>query len=510
MTTPDVGWDDPTDVDDRGESLIGAVGDAFWRILDDAGAGVVLLATDTTVVWANEALADVVGVQARELVGRTISSWLRLPGVRELGDLEWSDRGTARVRGQVDRPDGRHRVVTVDLWSIAGKSGRHLGWFATVTDRTRRLEAEAKAIAQNARYADLFAHAPVGLSLTTPAGIFIEANDTYHRLLGLEPGSLVGRSITDITVDDDVELSLERMRQLVSGEVEHYSLEKRYRRADGSIMWAELHVAAVHSLDGQVELVIGLINDISDRRRAEHERARAVAELEQRNDDLRDFTAVASHDLKSPLQTIIGYLETLPRTGSVLDESGQLYVDRAVGGARRMERMINGLLAFARSGTAALDPQRLSLDAVVAGVVGRIRTTLAEAGDVDIEIDDDLGSITADRVAIDVVVQNLLVNALRYRREDVGLHIHISAQERDGGTLVHIADNGTGVPVAERETVFAMYHRAEGQRRTGSGIGLATCRRLVDRHGGRIWLEDGIDTGTAVAFWLPGIPTTAA
>lgn len=262
-------------------------------------------------------------------------------------------------------------------------------------------------------YTRLFRGAPVGLALVAPDGTILEANPAYHRLLGYPPGALVGRDVFALTHPDDLERSRAMAERLYAGEVDHYTIEKRYLRADGEPVWILLSVAAVRRDErGGVVLMLGLIQDISERKRAEEALHRSLEELARSNTDLEQFAYTVSHDLKSPLQAVQGCLQTLLRRADGLDETNRELAEHAVGGAQRMHRLIDRLLTLARAQTAPLRPQQVDAAAVADEVLAALA---AEIDAVGAEVDVcPLPTATADPDLLALVLQNLLANALTH------------------------------------------------------------------------------------------------
>lgn len=488
-----------------GDRLLQALSDGFWDILAHAPGGIVAVDRQGVISWTNEEMARITGRPLETLIGSSLGLVLDPEErVESLLGVAVPPRGMTRVSSRVRRPDGSVRLLVCDVWEVR-EGDEALGRFLVIIDETERLEAEARLVARETRYVDVFDNAPVGLAIVSPSGFFIEANAAYHDILDYPHGSLRGRRTSEVTIAEDQPASADRMARMVAGELDGYRLEKRYRRRDGTPVWTELHVSAVRGEAGELRFFVGLINDISRRKQAEVDQARMRRELEERNADLQNFASVASHDLKAPLQNVTGFLEMLVLTvGDALDQTARGYVERAMSGTLRMAELIDAMLAFARSGTNALEPVDVEVEDVLAAIVGRLRSSI-DAVDEGVEIDcRDLGIVHADPAALEIVLQNLLVNAVTYRRGGVPLRIVVETRPAYGVTELRVSDNGRGIAPEEREKVFGMFDRGAGVGK-GSGIGLATVARLVDRHGGSVHVEDGIAGGvTLVVRWPQG------
>ncbi|GAB7190102.1 hypothetical protein NUM3379_08080 [Kineococcus sp. NUM-3379] len=233
--------------------------------------------------------------------------------------------------------------------------------------------------------------------------------------------------------------------------------------------------------------------------------AAAVSELERSNAELGQFAGIASHDLRSPLMVVTGYVEMLAEEyGHLLDEQGRDWIATALKGTARMHELITALLAYAQAGGSGCRRKRTDSGEVCSQAVLDLRAAIREAG-AQVVVRD-LPELFADPVLLRQLLQNLIGNAVKYR--DPGRPCQVLVTARAGGEewTFSVADNGTGIPAELREEVFGMFVQVDPSARTGHGIGLATCQRIVERHGGRIWVEETPGGGTTVRFTLPQRP----
>jgi light-regulated signal transduction histidine kinase (bacteriophytochrome) len=237
---------------------------------------------------------------------------------------------------------------------------------------------------------------------------------------------------------------------------------------------------------------------IDARRELEHRNR----ELERSNEELERFAYAAAHDLKAPLARIEMALAATPRPEG---EEGML-LDVASRGASRMRQLIEDLLVFSAIGRGGSDPEEVDLDELLAQVLADLGAPIAATG-ADVEVSP-LPTAWGHRSLLGQLLQNLVGNSLKFTRSEVTPRIEITGRRtRDGGTQVCVADNGIGVEEPKRAEVFGVFTRLHAtEQYPGSGIGLATCAKVVGHHGGTIHLEDGIDGGIAVVVWLPPAP----
>jgi signal transduction histidine kinase len=224
------------------------------------------------------------------------------------------------------------------------------------------------------------------------------------------------------------------------------------------------------------------------------------AELERSNADLEQFTYIASHDLQEPLRVITGYLELLAdELGDGLGEQAEGWVAKATSTAGRMEALVADLLAYARTGVGTYAPEPVDLDEAFSTAVADLHLVVESAG-ADVRAER-LGSAMGSPTELRRVFQNLVGNSVKYG----GTSVRTTAERSPGFVAVKVSDNGIGVPESDLRRVFGMFERVEGQPYPGTGLGLAVCRRLVERAGGHIWMERNRSGGVSVTFTLPAV-----
>ena len=279
------------------------------------------------------------------------------------------------------------------------------------------------------------------------------------------------------------------------------------RAPDGTLCGRLCVFEAVHWLGVLADLVTGVLAlERTGRRlgRAVGELEQTRAELVRSNDQLAAFAGQVSHDLRGPLAAVIGFVEMLAKRPAVRqDEVAVQYAELAVASGRRMVTLLSDLLAHARvGGTLQVGP--VDLEELVGEVVADLGPLLAG---VSVSYPS-LPTVAGDRTQLRAVLQNLLSNAAAYRRQDRDSVVEVRASRVSSGWRVEVVDNGLGVPVSSREEAFDPLVRLHGESEApaaagNSGLGLATCRRIVAAHGGDIGLADGIDGGTTAWFTLP-------
>jgi light-regulated signal transduction histidine kinase (bacteriophytochrome) len=266
---------------------------------------------------------------------------------------------------------------------------------------------------------------------------------------------------------------------------------------------------------GTVTGVASLAQDITERRQAElalneakEAAERAAGELARSNRDLEEFARVVSHDLKEPLRMITGFLELLQsKSRSAMDVKSNEYIDFAVNGAQHMKRLIERLLEYARAGGRATEmaptPLEKALNAALLNLKDRIDKTGA------IVSHDPLPEVLADAEQLTQVLQNLVCNAIKFTKGRP--EIHIGAALQAGNRVISVRDNGIGIDPKHKDRIFQVFQRLnEPEQYEGEGMGLSICKKIVERHNGRIWVESEPGRGSTFYFTLPQPPSGAS
>lgn len=360
---------------------------------------------------------------------------------------------------------------------------------------SRRKLAESEVL-----FREFFELGTVGMAVVSPDKKWLRVNQRLTEILGYPQEELLDMSWPEITHPDDVESDVQRFGRLISGEVDSYSLDKRFVHKNGSTVHTSLHVTAVRKNDGSVDRVLAHVVDIGDR---------IVAEkvLRRSNQDLEQLAYVASHDLREPLRKISNFTELLARKyRGRMDEKADRYIHYIVDGADRMQKLIDDLLVYSRVGRFELNRVRTEIDTLLDKVLSDLEP-LVEEHDAVIERSP-LPALPADPGQISRVFQNLIQNAIKFRSERRPV-IRIRAEQGDNEWIFRIADNGIGIDEFNTDRVFVIFQRLHTREEyPGTGIGLAVCKRIVERHDGRIWVESQPGSGSEFVFTLPAVAET--
>jgi PAS domain S-box-containing protein len=253
--------------------------------------------------------------------------------------------------------------------------------------------------------------------------------------------------------------------------------------------------------EGEVKGFYALVTDITERKRAEEQLQRTLAELERSNQELEQFAYVASHDLQEPLRMVSSYTRLLAqRYQDRLDQDARDFIGFAVDGATRMQRLIQDLLAYSRVSTRGAEPTLTESGAALGAALQNLQAAIRESAAVVTH--DALPAVLADAPQLTQLFQNLVGNALKFRGE-APPRVHVAAALQDEAWVFSVTDNGIGIDPQYFDQIFGIFKRLHpGHRYPGTGIGLALCQRIVERHGGRIWVESAPGLGSTFSFTL--------
>jgi light-regulated signal transduction histidine kinase (bacteriophytochrome) len=239
------------------------------------------------------------------------------------------------------------------------------------------------------------------------------------------------------------------------------------------------------------------------------ERKRSEAALLRLNEDLKQFTYAATHDIREPLRMITIYMDMLQRKlGDQLDSQARSYITEVVSGAQRISRLIDGLLQFSRIGE--IDAAQSSPVDTEAALEEALNDLQIAIGETDAKVTHDpLPKVTGEPARLSQLFQNLIANALKYHRPGTPPQIHVSARRDGTQWIIAVQDNGMGIAPEHQAQIFVPFKRLHGAEIAGAGIGLATCKRIVEKYGGRIWVESTEGKGSIFSFSLPVMDDTA-
>ncbi|MEN6517766.1 MAG: PAS domain-containing protein [Methanospirillum sp.] len=427
------------------------------------------------------------------------------------GPLDWPlarATGTGeRVRDEeieVVRDDGSRSVYSVSAAPILDEEGTAYAAAATFIDITARRTAEDAVQAREERLRLAARSIPQVFAIYDRSGRYLFVNEAGTRFVGRSAEDLMGRTDEEVFGLHGAPAWARLVRETI-GTLKGSGGEFRVTGADGGERIVVASCLPLLQEDGCCEvLLIG--HDVTGERRAAAALEEYAAELARSNDDLQQFAYVASHDLQEPLRSIVSFVQLLERRyrGRFDDDADEM-IGYIVEGGSRMQVLINDLLAFSRVSTRGRPFGALPLDEVVRDAVVDLRCVIAE-GEADVRYCD-LPTVWGDRGQLVQVFENLISNAIKFRRPDVPPEVTVSAVRDRRMWHVMVADNGIGIEGEYYDRIFVIFQRLHTRDvYQGTGIGLAIVKKIVERHGGRVWVDSVPGEGSVFHVTLPVVP----
>jgi PAS domain S-box-containing protein len=488
--------------------------EARWRsIVDSANDGILVYDRDLNIVDCNAAAERIIGLPATKLIGKPGFTSL-LPCVQEDGSpLDPRERPTRRTVGAgqpltglvlgIRRDGGAITWLLVNTGFLRRPGEEdYYGIVTTVADITAQRGAEAAVRDSEALFRTSFELASSGIAHVDLDGRFMRVNRRLTEILGYPESELRGRSVKEVSYAEDRNLTDTQRARVRAGELESVRFEKRYVHKNGRVVWVNLGVALVRDRSGTPQYEIAMFDDITERKQAEAALRDAHEELQRSNSELEQFAYVASHDLQEPLRMVSSYTQLLGRRyGDKLDADAREFMAYIVDGAMRMKQLIEDLLAYSRVGTKGKDFRPVEVEKPVRRAITNLKAAIEESG-ASVTYDP-LPTLPADEMQLAQLFQNLMGNALKFRSASVP-RIHIEVSEKPDHFEFAVRDNGIGIEPQYFERIFMVFQRLHNKGEyPGTGIGLAICKKVVERHGGHIRVESRPGEGSAFIFTLP-------
>ena len=365
--------------------------------------------------------------------------------------------------------------------------------------RAAKARAEEAQRQSEERYRSLVELSPEALFVNR-TGRIVLVNPAALQLFGASSAEqLLGKSPFEVLHPDCHAMMRERITQVLAGQRVPF-LEEKVIRLDGAVV--DVEVVAAPVMDQGERAIQVLLRDITQRKQAQAALQKTTEDLTRSNRDLEQFAYVASHDLQEPLRAVGGYVKLLQlRFPDKLDAKAQGYIAGAFEGATRMEQLIRDLLAFSRVGTRGDPFVPTDLEDALRQALRNLEVSLTSTQATVAH--DPLPTLPVDATQIMQLFQNLVGNALKFHGEQPP-NIHIGAQRQDGRWVFWVRDNGIGIEPQYYEKIFQIFQRLHTRKDyPGTGIGLAICKRIVERHSGTIWVESQPGQGSTFYFSLP-------
>lgn len=408
-------------------------------------------------------------------------------------------KGSYDVDYRIRRHDGEYRYFTARGVPVLNDDGSIREWVGTCTDIHDRRMAEAA----RSRLAAIVESAEDAILSRDLNGTVQSWNPGAEHLFGYKAEEIVGRNIVLLVPADRAREEQHFTAKMLLGERIN-QFETVRQRKDGTTVDVMVTVSPLKDDTGRVIGAAKILRDITDRKMAEKKLQANAEDLRRSNEELERFAYVASHDLQEPLRTVASFAQLLgKRFKGKLDNDADEFIQFIVDGANRMQTLINDLLSFSRVGTKGKPFAPVATEDVVKTVLHDLNGSIADHG---AEVTHDaLPVVMADGVQVRQVLQNLIGNAIKFHKKGEPPRVHISAAPQNGQWEFRVRDSGIGIDPQYFERVFIIFQRLHGKEEySGTGIGLAVCKKIVERHAGRIWVESEPGVGSTFCFTLPG------
>jgi PAS domain S-box-containing protein len=430
----------------------------------------------------------------------SIRGHLQKEGIRTLAIIPI--RLGDRVIGALNMASHTHDIITWKTMKIIEEiASSNLG--STITRvRTREALQESRELVTEfrAHFTRLFNEAHDAILIFDLEGQFLDFNRKAVKLLGYSEEELKTMTVWDLLPPYEKEDSESKLKKLVKGD-RIPVFERILLTKDGTSIPVENSAFVVRDENGKAKFIQSILRDIRDRKESERKIQETLRDLERSNKELQQFAYVASHDLQEPLRMVASFTQLLEkRYTDKLDNQAREYINFAVDGANRMQNLINALLMYSRVGTRGKSFEPTDSTAVLAQVLVNLKSQIEENH--AIITNGELPTVMADESQLVQLFQNLISNAIKFRTEKTP-HIHISVECTEDTATFAISDNGMGIDSAYLDKIFVIFQRLDGHTFPGTGIGLAICKKIVERHGGRIWVESESGEGSTFYFTIP-------
>jgi PAS domain S-box-containing protein len=504
----------------RSEQRLFASEVSYRRLFETTQDGIFILDADTgKITDANPFLEKLLGFTLSELIGKRLweiapfrdkkANQAAFDTLKEDGYIIYSDLPLAAKSGRFIDVEfasnvymvGNRQVIQCNIRDITERKRSEVA-LRELSEKTERRERMlSTALASMSDFAQIFDH----------EGRILFVNQPLLNLWGLTLESVVGKNFFDLGYPDELAKKLQQQLQEVFETKESITDETPYTSPAGQQGYYEYIFSPVFESDGRVDFVVGSTRDATERRKIAQILQITMLQLERSNNDLQHFASIASHDLQEPLRAIQAFGNRLQsRYGASLDEEAQDYLTRMQNAAARMRSLIQDLLAYSRVTTKLQPFVQVNLAVKIQALLSDLAARMEETGG-RVEVDE-LPTVEADAMQMRQLFQNLIANALKFHRENEPPLVRIYAQSAAIGAPLNekemlriiVEDNGIGFDEKYSDRIFAPFERLHNQSAySGTGIGLAICRKITERHGGRISVTSVPGEGSKFVIELP-------
>lgn len=408
------------------------------------------------------------------------------------------------IKGSVSKTYSEKRLIKKDnsitwvrttfrLMKISATENMVVG---LVEDLDLQKKSERALIESEEKFRAVYESSPMGILITKSPGVIYDLNPAFAEMMGYNEEELIGRNILEITHAHDYQKTKKSLDKIFNKEIQTYIIENKFVRKDGTSFWAKAVVSTMNVLADEV-ITVGIIENIEKKKKTEEVLEQKNRELTQINQELEHFAYVASHDLQEPLRTITSFIQILDkRYIHKLDEDAQQFMGFVVEGAKRMQTLIHDLLEYSRINRFNTGYEKIDLNEIF-NTINRVLKDKIESHDA-LVLSENLPTVYGNRLQLTQVFQNLVDNAIKFKAKKRKPEIIISVNDLGDKWELIFKDNGIGISQEYFQRIFVIFQRLHTHEEyTGTGIGLAICKKIIERHGGEIWVDSKPGKGTA-------------
>lgn len=481
----------------------------YHGLYDSIREGILRMDLSGHILGANKALVNMLGYPPNELSLNTN---------QQMTPEKWQAKEANVVQKQVIergysdeyekeyiRKDGSFVPVSLRLWLIRDESGQPSSMWGIVRDITEQKQAEQALRESEEKYRSLFTNMSLGYAYCEMVFdknnqpndfIYIEVNDSFEKLTGLKRTGVIGKRVTEVIPsinETHPEIIPTYGKVVQTGEPTAFEVFFQPLQ-----IWLSIVVYRP-----KIGYFVAIFENITEHKEAEETLLNRTRALEDANSELRQFAYVVSHDLREPLRIITSFAQSLEkRYRNKLDKTADEYIDFIVDGTTRMQNLIDDILTYSRVGMRAVPFEPVDMEKVFQDAVANLKISIEETN-AQITYDPP-PVISGDPAQLAQVMQNLLSNAVKFHRQGVNPVIHVSAKQDMDEWVFSVRDNGIGIGHELFGRLFTLFQRLNPQDKyKGSGVGLAVAKRVIQRHGGRIWVESQPGQGSTFYFSIP-------
>lgn len=474
--------------------------------MQNAVEGISRLDIEGRYLKINRAYAHKCGYEPEEMLGMEWPITVHPDDVEMMISAyqEMLTSGQVEVEARGVRKNGSFFYKQLTMVTACDEQGIFNGHHCFMKDITDRKLTETALQESESKYRQIVELAEEGIWVIDSNARTTYVNQAMARMLGYEELEMFGRSLFDFMDEQATQSANDNLEQRRQGIAERH--EFRLKSKDGKDVWTYMSTSPVMDENDNLLSCCALVYNITARKESEQQMLQLTEDLKRSNEELEQFAYVASHDLQEPLRAVTSYTQLLAdRYQGNFDEKADKYINYIVDGATRMQQLINDLLAYSRLGTRGQEFEPADCNAAVQQSLCNLQIAIAEKKAVI--TCDAMPTVMADESQLVQLFQNLIANSIKFCRQDIPL-IQIAARREESEWLLYVRDNGIGIDPEYADRIFIIFCRLHGRREyPGTGIGLAMCKRIVERHGGRIWVESQEGKGATFYFTIPIIST---